>query len=286
MQLLRAYYYALKPQRTYANVMTTLAGFLFACKWHVDFQLLAGALVGTTLIVLSACGVNNCTDRGIDARMPRTKKRATVTGVVPVHSLAALSIILGVAGFTVLASLTNWLTVLIGAIAYVDYVVLYAWAKRHTVHSTLIGTICGAAPITAGYTAVSGQFDIAALLLFLVMVFWQMPHFYAIGIFREKDYRAGGLPIWTVKKGVRSTQIWILVYTALYLMTVIALGIGGSAGLLFTAVVGLFGFYWLALGLKGFSSLEPLKWSRSMFGFSLLTLLVMSAAVAVAPLLR
>jgi protoheme IX farnesyltransferase len=60
----------------------------------------------------------------------------------------------------------------------------------------------------------------------------------------------------------------------------------GSAGLPFTAVVGLFGLYWLALGLKGFASVEPLKWSRSMFGFSLLTLLVLSASITLAPLLR
>jgi protoheme IX farnesyltransferase len=235
--------------------------------------------------VLSACGVNNYTDRGIDARMPRTKKRATVTGGISARSLLALSAVLGITGFATLAVLTNWLTFLIGVIAYVDYVALYGWSKRHSIHSTLIGTISGAAPITAGYTAVIGRFDLTALLLFLVMVFWQMPHFYAIGIFREADYRAANLPIWTVRKGVRSTQIWILVYTALCLLSVVALGIWGSAGLLFASVAGLFGLYWLTLGIKGFSSADPSKWSRSMFGFSLLTLLVLSAGITLAPLL-
>jgi heme o synthase len=285
MRLLRAYYFALKPRRTYANVMMALAGFLFACKWQIGWVLLMGTLVGTMLIILSACGVNNCMDHRIDARMPRTKKRATVTGVVSIRNLLALSTLLGVVGFTILARYTNWITFWVGVVAYVDYVVLYGWSKRHTIHSTLVGTVCGAASIVAGYTAVTGRFDRTALLLFLVMVFWQMPHFYSIGIFREKDYRSGGLPIWTVQKGVRSTQVWILVYTALYIVAVVVLGLWGKAGVLFTLVVGLFGFYWFALGLRGFSSVAPLKWSRSMFGFSLLSLLVLATGIMLAPLL-
>jgi len=280
-----ALYAALKPERTYANVMTTGAGFLFACGWHIDWPLLVYVLLGTTLIVMSACAANNCTDRNLDARMPRTQERPTVTGVLSVRTLAYVAVILGLAGFAILAVHVNWLTVLVGAIGYVDYVVLYAWAKRTTVHSTLIGTISGAMPIVAGYTAVTGRFGTTALLLGLVMVFWQMPHFYAIGIFRREDYAAAKLPIWPVQKGVRSTQYWILVYTALYLAAVVALGVVGNAGVVFTVALGLLGVYWLVLGLKGFRTLKPVKWAHGMFGFSLVTLLVLSAGIAAAPIL-
>jgi protoheme IX farnesyltransferase len=282
---LRAYYSVLKPERTYANVMTTGAGFLFASKWHIDWVLLVATLIGTTLIVMSACAANNATDRGIDAQMPRTKKRPTVTGEIPVRNVVILSALLGVAGLAILAHSVNWLTVILGAIAYVDYVVLYGWSKRTSIHSTLIGTISGAAPLVAGYTAVTGHFGFTALLLGLIMVFWQMPHFYAIGIFRHDDYKTANLPIWPVKKGVRSTQYWILAYTTLYLLAVVALGVFGSAGAVFTGVLGVLGVYWLWRGLSGFKSLDPAKWARGMFGFSLITLLVLSAGIAAAPLL-
>jgi protoheme IX farnesyltransferase len=179
----------------------------------------------------------------------------------------------------------NWQTLLVGAVGYVDYVVLYAWSKRTTVYSTLVGTISGAAPLVAGYVAVMGHFDLTALLLALIMVFWQMPHFYSIGIFRRDDYAAGGLPIWPVVKGVRSTQYWILVYTILYLLAVIALAIFGNGGVVFGLVIGMLGLYWLYRGLAGFRAQEPAKWARGMFGFSLITLLVLCAGLAFAPLL-
>jgi protoheme IX farnesyltransferase len=282
---LRALYSALKPERTYANVMTTGAGFLFACRWHIDWPLLIHALLGTTLIVMSACAANNCTDRDLDTRMPRTRERPTVTGVLSVRYLAFTAVVLGLVGFAILAVHVNWLTVVVGAIGYVDYVVLYAWSKRTTVYSTLIGTISGAMPLTAGYTAATGRFDMTALLLALIMVFWQLPHFYAIGIYRLADYKAGGLPIWPVVKGVRSTQYWILVYTALYLAAVVALSVFADAGVVFSVVLGVLALYWLWRGVAGFRTLHPAKWARGMFGFSLVTLLVLSAGLALAPLL-
>jgi heme o synthase len=285
MKPFKDYYAALKPERTYANVMTTGAGFLFASKWSIDWGLLTATLVGTTLVVMSACAVNNCTDRGIDAQMPRTRKRPTVSGDVPMARLATLAVVLGVAGFVTLALWVNWLVVLLGVVGYIDYVVLYGWTKRTTPWSTLVGTISGAVPIVAGYVAVLGHFTPTALALGLVMLFWQMPHFYAISIFRHKDYKAGGLPVWSVRYGVRSTQAWLLAYTFLYLAALAFFIVVGSTGILFAAVMGLLGIYWLWLGLKGFKAERPEKWARGMFGFSLITLLVLSAGVAVAPLL-
>jgi protoheme IX farnesyltransferase len=281
--VLKAYFEALKPERTFFNVMTTFAGFLFACQWHVDWALLLYTLLGTTLVVMSACAVNNCTDRKLDAKMPRTKKRATVTGIVSVRKLAAIAVVLGLVGFAILAVRVNLLTTLLAAIAYVDYVVLYSWSKRHTPWSTLIGTPSGALPLVAGYVAVTNSFDMTALLLGLVMVFWQMVHFYAIAIFRRKDYAAGNIPVWAVRYGVKSTQKWLLFYTLLYLVAVIQLALFASVGWVFLTVVGGMGVYWFYLGMKGFNALSPEKWARGMFGFSLIVLLVLSAAVVVGP---
>lgn len=285
MDVVRRYYAALKPERTYANVMTTAAGFLFACKWHVDWSLCFATIVGTTLIVMSACAANNCTDHNLDTRMPRTKKRPTATGDVSVRNLAILAGVLGVAGFVILALWVNWLTLLLGAIAYADYVLLYAWTKRTTPWSTLAGTVSGAVPLVAGYTAVTDHFGIVAAALGLVMVFWQMPHFYAISIFRLKDYKAGGLPVWPARYGVKNTQVWMLVYTAAYLLAVILLVATGSTNVAFVVILGLMGLYWLWLGVKGFRSEKPDKWARGMFGFSLITLLVLSAGIASASVL-
>jgi protoheme IX farnesyltransferase len=285
MQTLKQYYAALKPERTYANVMTTAAGFLFASKWLLSWRLLLATLVGTTLIVMSACAANNCMDRELDSRMPRTKRRPTVTGQVLIARLVGIAIILGVSGFVCLALWVNWRTVALGLVGYVDYVVLYAWSKRHTPWSTLIGTISGAVPLVAGYVAVTNRYDLTALLLGLVMIWWQMPHFYSIGIFRLEDYRAGSIPIWPVKYGVHRTQLWILAYTMLYIASIFLLAFFGSAGLTFACVLGILGIYWLFKGIVGLKTQEPIAWARGMFGFSLVTLLILSAGVAVAPLL-
>lgn len=279
---LGAYVAALKPERTFFNVLMTLAGFLFVSLPRLDWSLLAYTLLGTTLIVMSACAANNYTDRALDAQMPRTQKRGTVTGEVSACVLVGTAAVFGIVGLAILAVHVNLLTALLGVIGYVDYVVLYGWSKRTTPWSTLIGTVSGAVPLMAGYTAVTGHLDTVAWLLGLVMVCWQMPHFYAIGIFRLKDYQAGKVPIWPVRYGVRNTQVWVLGYVWLYAAALFLLCFQGNHWPL--AVVGLYGLYWCFVGLHGRGHIEPTAWARRMFGISLSTLLVLVAGLAAAPI--
>jgi len=282
---LKAYYYALKPERTYANVMTTAAGFLFACGWHINWALLLATLGGTTLVVMSACAANNATDRSIDLLMPRTRKRATATGEVSIRHVVTIAVVFGIAGFAILLTHVSRLVALLGLIGYVDYVVLYSWSKRKTPHSTLIGTISGAIPLVVGYVAVTGKIDMTALLLGLAMTFWQMGHFYSIAIFRRKDYAAGNIPVWSVRYGVKSTQKWLLFYVVLYFAAVLWLAVVTPAGWMFGGIMSSIAAYWLYRGFAGFRSLEPQKWARSMFGLSLIILLAFSASIAFIPLM-
>jgi protoheme IX farnesyltransferase len=278
------YYRLTKPGIIYGNLLTAAAGFLFASKWHIDFWLFVSLLAGTGLIIASACVFNNYIDRGIDAKMERTQKRALVSGKIPVKNALVFASLLAIVGFTILLY-TNTVTVLIGFIAFFSYVVLYGIAKRKSVHGTLVGTIPGAASLVAGYTSATGKFDAGALLLFLIMVAWQMPHFYAIALYRTKDYKNAGIPVLPVVKGAKRTKLEILLYTFLFVVFVTLLSLNGYSGLVFLLVMAPLGLYWLWRGLQGFETNDNDKWGRKMFGFSLIVLLTLSVMLSVGSVL-
>ena len=212
--------------------------------------------------------------------MARTKKRALAIGAVSAQAAITYGVTLGILGFAILAVYTNWLTVAIGAVGLFSYLVLYSISKRVSEHGTLVGTIAGATPIAAGYCAVTGVFDPAALILFLIMVFWQMPHFYAIAIFRQKDYEAAGLPVMPIKRGLLVTKLQIMLYVVAFTVEAAMLTVLGYTGYVYLVVMLAVGLYWLFKGYQGFKTKDGVKWARGMFGFSLIVLLVFSAMLS------
>jgi heme o synthase len=285
--MLKEYYRLTKPGIIYGNAINAAAGFAFASvlAWVFDLWLLVAVLAGTALIIGSGCVFNNYIDRGIDKHMARTKKRALVNGRISGRNALVYASLLGVAGFTILALWTNWLTVLIGAIGYVDYIVLYGYFKRKSVHGTLVGAISGATPPVAGNCAVTGQFDSAAFLLFLILMAWQMPHFYAIAMYRSKDYAAAGIPVLPVVKGNQQAKIQILVYVALFTLATILLSTFGYTGLIYMGVMVVLGAYWLQLAVAGFKAPDDNKWARKMFFFSLIVTLAVAVMLPLGALL-
>lgn len=261
--------------------MTAAAGFLLASKGHVAFSTLLATLVGIALIIASACVFNNCLDRGIDITMERTKKRALVTGKITLKAAIVYACILSIVGFWVLAAYTNVVTVVIGIVGIFSYVVLYGYFKRKSVHGTLVGSISGSTSIIAGYCAVTGRLDLLAFLLFIIMAVWQMPHFYAIGIYRLKDYKAAGLPILPAKNGIAATKRQIFIYTLLFTIVACSLSFFNYAGYTYFAVMLIVSVLWLRLAYKGFAAKNNDKWGKQIFGFSLLVLLVFSFMISV-----
>ncbi len=278
--MLRYWIELTKPERTLANVITASAGFFLASNGHFDWWLLLATLAGTTLVIASACVANNYLDRGIDSRMPRTKHRALVQHKVDPRATLVYSGALGLVGFGILWRYVNLPVVILGAIAYVDYVVLYAYSKRHTVHSTLIGTVSGAMSLVAGYVAVTGRIDTEALVLFLILALWQMPHFYAISIFRARDYAAANIPTMAVVAGNRSTKRWIMGYTLAFVGASGLLYVLGYAGSIYLLAVVLLGAYWLWVEFRGLGAGDDVAWARRVFKTSLFVLLIQSFAMA------
>jgi len=283
--MLKEYYTLTKPGIIYANVIAAAAGFFLAAKGHINIFLLFWTLVGIATIIASACVYNNYMDRGIDKKMKRTQKRALVTGTISPTNALIFATTLGIVGFGILILFTNWVTVVAGIIGGIDYLFLYGIGKRKSVHGTLVGSISGAMPPVAGYAAVVGRFDIAMILLFLIWVCWQMVHFYAIAIYREKDYEEASIPVLPVKKGILHTKLQMAFYAVLFCIATVLLTVFKFAGFVYLIGVSIMSVFWLLYAVKGFFVPDSIKWARKMFFYSLIIMLVMCVLLAVGSIL-
>lgn len=275
-----------KPRVLYANVLTTAAGFLLASAGNIDWLLFIAVCSGTTFVIGSACVLNNVLDRDIDERMARTRNRASITGDVSVRSAVIFSTLLAVAGFAILIVWANWLVVVVGVAGFIFYVVLYGMlSKRMSMHGTLVGSISGATPVLAGYVAVTGSMDVAAVLAFLMMFFWQEPAFYSIAIYRRHEYANAGVPVITVARGVGFAKRQILIYTVLFVITSLLLYAFGYVGWVYLVVMAAAGAAWIGLGIGGLRTTNDDHWARRMFRLSLVVLLTLCVMFVVGPIL-
>ncbi|MBI5357744.1 protoheme IX farnesyltransferase [Candidatus Saccharibacteria bacterium] len=273
-----------KPGIIRGNLITAIGAFLFASKGEVNVGLFIYAMAGIALVIASACVFNNYIDRDIDRAMERTKQRALAkSSIKPVNALI-FGTIIGLAGLIILGVFVNTLTMALGFLAFLVYVILYGFTKRRSEHGTLVGSISGALPITAGYTSVAGKIDEVALILFFILVFWQMPHFYSIAIFRMKEYQAAKLPMLPIKKGILNTKIQITIYLLFFFMAVSWLYIQGHASATYQVIMTLATAFWLGTTIKGFeikNNKDDKAWAISMFKVSLNVLALFSFVIAI-----
>lgn len=278
--MIKAYYRLTKPGIIYSNIFTAVGGFFLAARGHVSIPLLLAMMVGLAGVIASACVFNNYMDRGIDAKMARTKNRALVKKIISGRNALLYATILGIAGFLLLLFYTNILTAFIAFIGFFFYIVMYGIWKRRSVYGTIVGSVSGAVPPVVGYCAVTGSIDIAALLLFVILVLWQMPHFYAIALFRSEDYKAASIPVLPVKKGFYHTKIQMLLYITVFCFAVGMLTVFHYTGYTYLVVMVASGVYWLGLGIRGLQKEESKKWARSMFFFSLIIIVLFSVTLS------
>jgi protoheme IX farnesyltransferase len=275
----RPYYQLTKPGIIYGNALTAVAGFMLAAQGHSRIGLFLAMIVGLSCIIGASCVYNNYIDRDIDQHMKRTRKRALVAGTITATQALTFATVLAFAGIGLLGFFTNGLTLLIALFGMFAYIALYGIGKRKTVHGTLIGSLSGALPPVVGYVAVTGHLDVAAALLFIILIFWQMPHFYAIALFRAEDYRAAGIPVLPVVSGARITKIQVMIYVAGFAAASSLLTYYGYAGYSYLSVMLLVSLVWLWRGIRIYNSTDSVTWGRSMFFFSLIVILVWSITV-------
>jgi protoheme IX farnesyltransferase len=279
--LIKKYYQLTKPGIVRGNLITAAAGFIFASKSNFDFSLFLALAVGISAIMASACVFNNYIDREIDAKMSRTKSRAFASGDISVGRAMTFGAVLGIFGFLTIGLLINPTTFILGLVAYVNYIVFYGIAKRKSIHGTLVGSISGALPLTAGYTAVINKIDLVTVTLFLIMVFWQMPHFYSIAIYRIKDYKAAKIPVLPIMKGMPATKISIVIYMLLFSIAVFYLYFAAGMSYVYLVVMSGAVIAWFNYAFKGFKTKNDKAWAGKMFSQSLSVLMIFSVLISI-----
>lgn len=266
-------------------MVTAAAGFFLASAGKIDILLFFSTLFGLALIIASGCVFNNFLDRKLDQKMERTKNRALAVNKIPILNALVFGAILAIIGTLVLALKTNSLTVFLALAGLFLYVVVYGAAKRLSIHGTLVGSLSGAIPPVAGYCAATGNLDLAALILFIILVAWQMPHFYAIAIYRLDDYKNAGLPVLPVKSGIEITKKHMLFYIYVYLFATLSLSVAGYTGYVYFAVATLLGLGWLFKAFAGSTAKDDQLWAKGIFRYSLICLSVLCLTIYLDPLL-
>jgi heme o synthase len=207
-----------KVRVTSLIVMTAWAGYYMgAAKSGVSSLswTLLNALWGIGLTSAGAAALNEVLERDLDARMRRTRNRPLPSGRMGLATGLLLGIVATLLGAISLALTTNVLTGALALATAVIYLGLYTPLKKISPISTFVGAFPGAMPPLLGWTAIRGKLELEAVFLFLIVFFWQFPHFQAIAWMYRDDYEAAGikmLPV--VDKGGRSVIRQMLVYAS------------------------------------------------------------------------
>lgn len=193
---MRAYVSLTKPRIVELLLVTTVPAMMLAEGGLPSPLLMVVVVVGGALAAGGSSAINCYLDRDIDPLMGRTSRRPLVTDAIAPRNALIFGLVLAAISVVLMAVFTNALATGLTVAAIVYYDLVYtAWLKRTTKHNTFWGGICGAMPVLIGWAAVAGTLDPLAWLLFAVVFFWQMPHFYALAIRFRDDYARAGIPM-------------------------------------------------------------------------------------------
>lgn len=267
-----------KPRVTMMVVSTGAVG-LYLAPVVPAKEVRVGFLVGTTLLVAAANAMNMYLERDIDGRAERTKNRPLPAGRLGSGVARCFGVVLFGLALLWLTLLVNGLTAVLGLLAFFVYTAVYTPMKQRSPGALVVGAVPGALPPLMGFTAATGQLDLSGLTLFAIMFLWQLPHFIAIALFRDADYRRAGFKTLVTELGEKTAKFQVVLYLLLLCpvsLLLVPLGLA-KAGYLWTALVAGFGF--LAVGIQGLSERAGAVWAKRLFKASLVYLMVVFGAM-------
>ena len=229
-----AYIALTKPDVSLLVVMTTAAGFYMGVRGPVDWLKLVHTVFATMLIAGGTAALNHYIERESDRQMRRTSSRPLPSGLLQPGQALAFGVALAIAGAADLWLVGGWMASLLGVVTCLSYLLAYTPLKKRTVWATFIGAFPGAIPPMIGWAAASGRVETGAWLLFLILFFWQFPHFHAISWMYREDYARAGIQMLPVvdRDGTRTFR-QIIITAAMLVGASVLPSVLGLAGVLY-----------------------------------------------------
>ena len=280
-RLVHDYFELTKPRVTLLAAFCALIGMLLASDDWVPWRVLVFGLAGISLLAGSGFTFNCLVERSIDARMARTRARASARGEVSIAGSLVFAGVLGGLGAWMLYAFVNPLTMWLTLATFVGYAVIYTVVlKPATPQNIVIGGASGAMPPVLGWAAVANEVSAPALVLFLIIFVWTPPHFWALALYRVEDYKLSGLPMLPVTHGSKFTRLNILLYTFLLLATTLLPFLIGMSGLLYLVSALILGGVFLGYAWRLWRHYTDAL-SKRTFGYSIFYLAALFGALLV-----
>ncbi|HEY9293003.1 MAG TPA: heme o synthase [Microlunatus sp.] len=240
--VISAYVALTKPRIIELLLITTVPAMFLADRGVPNLLLVLFTLIGGIFAAASANVFNCVLDRDIDERMRRTRRRPLPRHAVSWRKATVFAAVLGVLSVLWFGFLINWLSAILALAANAFYVLVYTMIlKRHTSQNIVWGGIAGCFPPLIGWTAVTGQLELAPFILFMIVFFWTPPHTWALAMRYREDYAAADVPMLPVIKPPAAVAVRILIYSVLTVATSLLLWPVAGTGLLYPIVAGVCG---------------------------------------------
>jgi protoheme IX farnesyltransferase len=275
-----------KPRIIELLLVTTVPTQVVAARGIPGIWTMIFTVLGGTLAAGGAHTFNMVADRDIDALMERTKNRPLVTGIISPREALVFGVALEIAAFALLWGTVNLISAVLAVAACLFYVFVYTlWLKRTSSRNIVIGGAAGAVPVLIGWTSVTGHLEWPPIILFLVIVYWTPPHFWALAIRYKDDYSAADVPMLPSVASYRTTTVRILYYTLfLWALTLLFGPVADMGVIYFSAAILLgAGFTWLAVVLM---RTESPKVAMRVFNYSITYVTLLFGAMVVDQLVR
>jgi len=280
-QLLAQYYALTKPRVVSLIIFTAIVGMFLATPGMVAIDVLLLGTIGIGLAAAAGAAINHVLDQRADLLMRRTQRRPLPSGQLTTAQAVSFAIGLAALSMLILYVWINPLTAVLTFASLIGYAVIYTVFLKHwTPQNIVIGGAAGASPPLLGWVAVTGEVSADALLLFLIIFCWTPPHFWALALYRRKEYANAGIPMLPVTHGDKFTRLHILLYTVLLAAVSIMPFATKMSGLIYLVGAILLNLQFITYALRLYLRYSDAL-ARRTFGFSIQYLAILFALMLI-----
>ncbi len=219
---IKSFLLLMKPRVMSLVLFTAMVGLLVA-PVTVSFTKACLSLLAVAIGSGAAGALNMWYESDVDAIMSRTCLRPIPTGKIKREQALWFGIVLSFISILMLYLSSNLISafLLAGTIGF--YFFIYTiWLKRKTPQNIVIGGAAGALPPVIGWSIATNSISIEPVIMFLIIFFWTPSHFWALSLYKSKDYKKAKIPMLPITAGIEKTKFNILLYAFLMLPVVVA----------------------------------------------------------------